>query len=276
MPSRFPSVLTQLIRLARQPPSPGLLRPYPGLRNLILDILAEGRRKNTINLVFEADITPIRSFLAERAAQHGEHISLTAYIAKSLAGAVAEDKSIHAYRHGKSELVLFEEIDLSIAVEREIEGGTLPVIWIVRSAGDKSLAEIDRELQAARIAPLGEYGPLSALEQRFFELPSVVRRLGWFFIRRNPYLFKRLAGTVGITSMGMHTTGSAVVIPITPMTLTLSIGATDKKLVLSNGIPVEREIIRMNLSADHDIIDGAPLMRFVDRFRKKLDAGCAP
>jgi len=26
----------------------------------------------------------------------------------------------------------------------------------------------------------------------------------------------------------------------------------------------------LNLSADHDLIDGAPLMRFVDRFKKGL------
>jgi pyruvate/2-oxoglutarate dehydrogenase complex dihydrolipoamide acyltransferase (E2) component len=68
----------------------------------------------------------------------------------------------------------------------------------------------------------------------------------------------------------MHTSGSAVVVPITPMTLTLSIGSIEKKLFLEDGQVVKRDVVHLNLSADHDLIDGAPLMRFVDRFKKEL------
>jgi pyruvate/2-oxoglutarate dehydrogenase complex dihydrolipoamide acyltransferase (E2) component len=92
----------------------------------------------------------------------------------------------------------------------------------------------------------------------------------WLYVRGNPYRFKNHVGTVGVTSMGMHTSGSAVVVPITPMTLTLSIGSIEKKLFLEDGQVVKRDVIHLNLSADHDLIDGAPLMRFVDRFKKEL------
>ena len=70
--------------------------------------------------------------------------------------------------------------------------------------------------------------------------------------------------------MGMYASGSAVVFPISPMTLTLSIGSIDKNVILESGRPVEHEIIRLNLSADHDIIDGAPLVRFSEKFKIKL------
>lgn len=275
MANRFSSTLSQLVQLIRQPPSPSTHQSYPKLRNFVLDVMAEGRRKNTINLLFEADFTPIRRHLARYSEETGARISLTTYIAKSLACAIDEDRSMHAYRHGKAKLVVFDEIDLSVMVERNIEGGTLPVAYIVRSANSKSLGEIHKELQAAKVAPLGEHGPMSALEKYFFELPSPLRKIVWFFIRRDPYLFKQLAGTVGITSMGMHASGPAVLIPITPMTLTLSIGSVSKRLVLENGCPIEREIIQLNLGADHDIIDGAPLIRFADRFKKILEEGCA-
>lgn len=275
MANRFSSTLSQLVQLIRQPPSPSTHQPYPKLRNFVLDVMAEGRRKNTINLLLEAEVAPMQRHLARYSEETSDRISLTTYIAKSLACAIDEDRSMHAYRHGKSKLVVFDEIDLSVMVERDIGGGTLPVAYIVRTANRKSIGDINKELQAAKIAPLGEHGPMSALEKRFFELPSPLRKIIWFFIRRDPYLFKQLAGTVGITSMGMHTCGPTVLIPITPMTLTLSIGSISKRLVLENGCPVEREIIQMNLGADHDIIDGAPLMRFADRFRKTLEEGCA-
>jgi len=152
----------------------------------------------------------------------------------------------------------------------------MPVVHIVRAANRKGIDEIHREITRAKIAPLGERGALSNLEQRFFALPAFLRRPVWFFIRRNPYLFKQLAGTVGVTSLGMHGTGAAVLLPITPMTLTLSIGTIGTQVVLENGNPVEREIIRLNLGADHALIDGTPLMRFAERFKKRLESGLPP
>lgn len=264
-------VLSQLLALLRQPAPASTQQPYPKLRNFILDVMAEGRRKNTINLLFEAEVGPMRRHLAAQA----ERISLTSYIARTLACAVGENRAMQAYRRGSSRLTVFEDIDLTFMVERDIGGAALPLNYIVRAAQRKGAAEIHAELQHAKTAPLGQGGPLTALEKRFFALPRPLRRIVWFFIRRDPVMFKDLVGTVGITSMGMHAQGAALVLPITPMTLTLSIGSIAKRLVLENGQPVEREFIQLNLGADHDIIDGAPLMRFCTRFKAMLEAGCA-
>jgi pyruvate/2-oxoglutarate dehydrogenase complex dihydrolipoamide acyltransferase (E2) component len=271
MAKRLPAVLTQLWALLRQPAPASVQQPYPKLRNFILDVMAEGRRKNTINLLFEAEVTPMRRHLAAQP----ERVSLTSYIARTLACAVNENRAMHAYRKGKRQLTVFEDIDLTFMVERDIGGAALPLNFIVRAAQRKAAGEIHAELQRAKQAALGQGGPLSAVEKFFFELPRPLRRIVWFFIRRDPVMFKDLVGTVGITSMGMHAQGAAVVIPITPMTLTLSIGAIGRKLVLEDGVPVEREFIQLNLGADHDIIDGAPLMRFCTRFKAMLEAGCA-
>ena len=267
----FAQVLVQLLALLRQPAPAHTQQPYPKLRNFILDVMAEGRRKNTIHLLFEAEVAPMRRHLAAQP----ERISLTSYIGRTLACAVDEDRSMHAYRQGRSQLTVFDDIDLTFMVERDIGGAAMPVNYIVRAAQRKGAGEIHAELQRAKQAPLGQDGPLSALEKRFFELPRPLRRIVWFFIRRDPVMFKDLVGTVGITSMGMHGQGAAVVLPITPMTLTLSIGTIASRLVLENGQLVEREFIQMNLGADHDIIDGAPLMRFCSRFKAMLASGCA-
>jgi hypothetical protein len=144
------------------------------------------------------------------------------------------------------------------------------VFYLVREAQRKTVYEIHRELQAARETPLGALGPMNALEMQFFLLPALLRKALWFFVRRNPYWFKDLAGTAGVTSMGMYTSGAVAVVPITPMTLTLSIGTIDKKLALQDGDVIERDVIHLTLSFDHDIVDGAPVMRFAERFKKIL------
>jgi pyruvate/2-oxoglutarate dehydrogenase complex dihydrolipoamide acyltransferase (E2) component len=64
-------------------------------------------------------------------------------------------------------------------------------------------------------------------------------------------------------------------VPITPMTLSLCIGSIEKKLALVDGQIVERDVIHLNISVDHDIIDGAPLVRFAERLKKILLDGRA-
>lgn len=257
---------------AKTPPARSSSVPYPRLRNFVLDVMAEGRRKNTINLTLEVDITGLRSRLAADAADTDGHVSLTAFIIHRFARTVDGDRRMQAYRKGRDRLVVFDDVDVSVMIEREWQETTLPVVHIVRSANRKDPLQISRELQFAKNAPLGADGPMNALEKRFFLLPDPLRKVVWFLIRRDPGWFKELVGTVGVTSLGMFATGSAVVLPITPMTLTLSIGSIDKKLALSKGEVSERESILLNLGADHDIIDGAPLMRFAEVFKKALES----
>jgi hypothetical protein len=266
---------SQLVEQLKMPPAPGKIVPFPRLRNFVLDVLAEGRRKKIAHLVLEADIGPMRERLADQRRRGGAPISITSYVAKSFACAIDDDRRMQAYRLGKSRLVVFDDVDLAFMVEREWEGEPLPVFAIVRAAQRKTTPEIHRALQAARETPLGTEGPMNALEMRFFLLPTIVRKAMWFLVRRNPYWFKDVAGTAAVTSMGMFTSGATVGVPITPMTVTLCIGSIEKKLALSNGQVVEREVIHLNISIDHDIIDGAPLVRFAERLKKILLEGRA-
>jgi hypothetical protein len=180
---------------------------------------------------------------------------------------------MQAYRLGKSRLIAFDDVDLTFLVERQWEGASIPVFYIVRAAQRKSATEIHRELQAARTTPLATTGPMNALEMQFFMLPRFLRKAVWLVIRRNPYWFKDVAGTAAVTALGMYGSGIAAGIPITPMTLTLTIGTIEKKPALQDGQVVERDVVHLVLSVDHDVVDGAPLMRFTERFKQLLRDG---
>jgi hypothetical protein len=186
---------------------------------------------------------------------------------------VVNPQAMQAYRRGRSQLVLFEDVDVAFMVERDCDGEPTPLFYIVRAAQDKTMQEIHEELQLAKTMPLGKDGIMSALELQFYRLPKVLRRLAWVFFLRNPYLFKAIAGTVALTSFGMHTSGAAVGVPISPMTLTLTVGAIETKPFLYEGRACERDVIHLTLSLDHDIVDGAPAMRFIARFKEVLRTG---
>ena len=271
--TRLKLILAQLFERSKQLNAPGEIRRFSRLRNFVLDLLAEGRRKNIAHILVEADFTGIRDRLKAHRCQTGQSISVTSYIAKSFATAVAADRRMQAYRLGKSRLVVFDDVDIAFMVEREWRGEVLPLFYIVRAAQRKSMQDIHDELQRAKTTPLGQDGPLSALDMQFLYWPKILRRLVWMLLHRNPYWFKAVAGTVGLTSFGMHTTGAAVGLPITPMSLTLTVGTIETQLALCGETVCEREIIHLDLSLDHDVIDGAPTMRFAARLKELLRLG---
>lgn len=271
--SRGNLILAQLFERSKQFGARGEIRRLPRLRSALLDILAEGRRKNIAHILVDADFTGIRERLKEHRLRTGESISVTSYIAKSFATAIAADRRMQAYRLGRSRVVVFDDVDIAFMVERESEGEMLPLFYIIRSAQRKSMQDIHSELQLAKTKPLGTDGPLNALEWQFALMPKFLRRLAWSFIHRNPYWFKAVAGTVGLTSFGMHTQGAALGLPITPMSLTLTVGTIGTQLALCDGAVCEREILHMDISLDHDVIDGAPTMRFAARFKELLRSG---
>jgi hypothetical protein len=112
----------------------GEKQAYPRLRNFVLDLLAEGRRKNIIQVLFEADMGGIKERLTSHRLCTGESITITSYVAKCFVAAIAVDKRMQAYRLGSSRVVVFDEVDLAFLVEREWQGKVLPVFFIVRAA----------------------------------------------------------------------------------------------------------------------------------------------
>lgn len=273
MGSRLSAAFTQLRRLWSAPPATNTQAPFPQSRNVVLDIVAEGRRKNIVHVFFEVDATAIRAQIARHTPQSGEKISITSYVAGILAGSVAADPRMHAYRHKGRELIMFEDVDLSLMVERNVDGTRQPLPYIVRAANRKNFLQVDEELKKAKFAPLYGEGPLSALEAQFFSLPGILRNIVWFFARNDAHLFRQLAGTVGVTSLVRQSTSRMFGIPITPMTLTLTIGEICPELALVDGILIERESLQLTLSADHDVIDGVPLARFMHRLKVNLEQG---
>ncbi len=167
-PPPKPSPWAQLRAELKKPRAPGKRIAYPPIRNFVLDLMAEGRRKNTINLAFEADISDALARLSAMTAP----VSITSFVAKSLLLALDENPHMQAYRYGRGELVLFDDVDLSFTVERELDGAVLPLAFISRGANRKSAAQLHAELQAAKVAPLGGTGQIAAAEKTFFPAPN--------------------------------------------------------------------------------------------------------
>lgn len=253
--------------------------PFARFQHQMIDWMDLMHRQHTVHALLEVDVTDARRAIRESRATTGEPLSFTAFIVASLARAVAEDRRMHAYRKGRSKLVLFDDVDVAVAVEREMEGEKVPVGFVVRAADKKAVTDIHREIRGAQAEPAPwsravRWLPLWLL------VPAPIRRFLWATFLRDPRRRKRLSGTVVVTAVGMFGSGTAWGIPLTDYSLGLTVGGIARKPGVvreraggrSERIEV-REFLSLTISMDHDVIDGAPAARFASRLKELIENG---
>ena len=263
-------------------------RAFPAHRIPTIDTLEVGKKKHHIPLLLEVDVTEAREQLRAVKAKTGERISFTGWVLACIGQAAGEHKHVHAMRKGRSKLVVFEDVDISIVVERSMPtdgdpARTLPMPYVVRKCNEKSVKQINDEIRAAQGATLAEgevqlgSGRSAWLTQAFTHMPRRIRHLlVWRRLTKDPLFAKKMMGTVVVTSIGsagsFHGYGWAIPTGLQPLAFALG-NIASKPAVLGDEISV-REYLSLTVLFEHDVTDGAPVFRFVQRLTELMEAGC--
>ncbi|HEX6817991.1 MAG TPA: 2-oxo acid dehydrogenase subunit E2 [Ktedonobacterales bacterium] len=255
--------------------------PYPKLRRILALMYSAVQRRHKIHALIEVDVTDARQYLREREAETGERLSFTAFIIACLAQAVSENPSLNVVRKGAKRLALFDDVDVSMAIERDMEGRKQPIVYSVRAADKKDVRAITREIRSAQVAAVETKWAGFQAERWLVHFPMVALRglwaIFWWARGRYPQAQRRFGGTAGLTAVGMFGSGGGWGIPFSYHTLDVTVGGIARKPgVVGKGdgehIAI-REYLCMTLSFDHDVIDGAPAARFVSRLRGLIEGG---
>ena len=246
--------------------SPGYTtRPFLTIRRAYLDVLDSGRRKRVIHGLVEVDVTDARAII--RAAE--EPPSFTAYLIWAVGRAVAADPIVQAYRQGRR-MVLFDDVDVNTQIEVEEQGQKIVKSHVFREANLRDVASLSAEMRDAQ-HPHHVSGERRYRGARAFaSLPRPVRALPWRIAMGNPFLFRKLGGTVGLSAVGMFGSGGWG-IPIAPPTLMVTVGGITRKPRFVGGVLLDREMLALTLSFDHAVVDGAPAARFAARLTALLE-----
>lgn len=246
-------------------------RPFPKRRRLMVDGGQRGRQKHVIHGLAELDVTRPRQLIRAHKARTGETLSFTAYVTACLGRAVDCHRDTHAYRNWRDQLVLFDEVDVNTLFEVERDGQRLITPHIIRAANKKTFLDIHREIRdfQARHAASAE----ASFIDWFVELPGFVRRLGLWWLFKNPELVKRYFGTVSLTAVGMFATGGFWGLPVPNHTLQVTLGGIAEKPGVVAGQIQIREYLSVTISLDHDVVDGAPAARFAQRLKELVEDG---
>jgi 2-oxoacid dehydrogenases acyltransferase (catalytic domain) len=230
-----------------------------------------GRQKHTVHGLMEFDITRARAAIRQHQAQTGEALSFSAFFLACLGKAIDLDKQMHAYRNWRNQLIIFDEVDVNMLFEVEEDGKQTIRPHILRRVNKKSLRELHEEIRVFQ----NEHA--SSQESKFIKwfvrLPGLVRRLFLWTLFKNPQRVKQYYGTVLVTSIGMFGTGSGWGIPVPNHTLQLTLGGIGEKPgVIDHRIEV-RKYLSVTVSFDHNVIDGAPAARFIQRLKQLIESG---
>ena len=248
--------------------------PFAPVRRMIVDVLEMGHRKHMIHGLVEVDVTRARRYIRDYEATTAKDLSFTAFIVACLGKAVERNKYMHAYRSGRNQLVLFDEVDVNTQIEIEIEGRKVPIPHTIRAANMRNVLDIHQEIRRVQAeGEKSESAPTSGGEKLFMSLPSFIRRLFMRMLFRDPHRAKENAGTVLLTAVGMFGEGGGWGIPLIMHTLGVTLGGIAEKPVVIDGQIEVRERLSITVSFDHDIIDGAPAARFTERFKDLIEIG---
>ncbi|HZD55127.1 MAG TPA: 2-oxo acid dehydrogenase subunit E2 [Anaerolineales bacterium] len=247
--------------------------PFTMNRRMVAASATVGREQNNIQAIIEVDISEPRRFIREYRQRTGERPSLTAYVAACLARAISEYPYLNSFRKGRN-LILLDDLTISVMVEREIGGEMVPEPYGIRSVQTKTYRQIHDEIRAAQAHGDDGLGGLSGMTWLRF-IPGF---LFCTFIRLASHSIRIMEryGTVSITSFGMFgdKNQAAWGIPLVGgATLAVAVGGIVERPCVSDGRPETREHLCLTVTFNHDIVDGAPAARFLKRFSGLLKNG---
>jgi hypothetical protein len=275
MPDRTEELKTRTARASEAgvgKPAPYRTIPYPPVQHQGVDWASIMKRQHTIHGMIELDVTAARRAIHRRRQASGEPLSFTALLVTSFAHVIGEDTSLQAYRKGKSRVVEFADVDVAVLVEHIIEGHRVPVPHIVRAANRKAPSEVDSEIRSAQ-GDNDPYGRARRFAWLWLALPAIVRRFALTRLLANPHRRKKYTGTAAVTALSMFGKGTGWGIPFVSHSICLTVGGVGRRPGLGPDGKIEpRQMVCLTISVDHDVVNGAPLARFISRFRKSVEA----
>jgi pyruvate/2-oxoglutarate dehydrogenase complex dihydrolipoamide acyltransferase (E2) component len=254
---------------------------YPTSRQLTFDLGKIGLRKHHIKALLEVDVTEARKLI--RQSRHtGSKVSFFAWLLKVIADCVALHPPVAGINQPfRNKVVVFNQVNLSIVVEKEVNGARVPLPYVLRKADQKTLYQIHEEIEAAKSQTVKDEGNYVLNEsystagmRLFVRLPQWLRLiLMRTVLLNNPQRIQDAMGTVMVTTAGMigHTHGW--IMPFSMHPLGLALGSLNEQPRVYRGEIQKREILHLTVLIDHDVIDGVPAARFVDDLVKKIEAG---
>ncbi|CAN5866894.1 pyruvate dehydrogenase complex dihydrolipoamide acetyltransferase [soil metagenome] len=241
-PSQIVAAAPQSSPTVRPSDSPTDVRDVPltQIRKIIAKRLGESIGPiPTFYLTAELDLTRVMEMRAAMADLGAEFkVSVNDVLLKAIAVALSQHPEVNAH-WGGDHIRYHNRVHLGMAVATD-DGLIVPVIW---DADTKRMSEISREAK---------------------ELAKRARER-----KLKPEEFT--GSTFSVSNLGMFGIDQFTAIINPPEAAIIAIGTGEEKLVVVDGEAVVRQRVRLTMSCDHRIIDGAVGAKFLQTLRRLVE-----
>jgi pyruvate dehydrogenase E2 component (dihydrolipoamide acetyltransferase) len=214
--------------------------PLTNMRKIIGKRLLESAQTTPVFFVTQKiEMDALNRVRAELNRAAGYKISVNDLIVKATAYALRQYPVINSSFHGD---FIRENANIDICVAVAIPDGLITPI--LKNADQKGLGAISQEVKA--LVAKAKAGKLAPEEFQ--------------------------GGTFTLSNLGMFGVDTFTAIINPPQAAILAVGGTSSELYLDeNGAPKERQVMKVTLSADHRVIDGAQGAQFVGGLKALLE-----
>ncbi len=223
--------------------------------------------------LLEFDVTNLRKELRKQRTC-GKGGSLFSFLLKAIGRCLEEVPELNAMINRKKE-TLFDEVDIAIPIEILDKDTVYNKQHIVRNINSKTLEDVTAEIDLAKnIAGESSTYLTSKWSQNLLaHLPARLVLFLYRSILKNHDLVKKFSGTVFVTSVSMFSNVPGFIIPYAggPKAVSFAIGSVQKKPVVRDNQIQIREMMNITATFNHDLVDGAPAARFINKLRKYIE-----
>jgi pyruvate/2-oxoglutarate dehydrogenase complex dihydrolipoamide acyltransferase (E2) component len=250
---------------------------FPRSRVASIDVCEIGKQKHHVAGLIELDVTESREKIRCYRREKGK-ISYNAWLISAIGRTVHQHEHTAAYLKGKRNVFVFQDINISLVVEKTINGQKVPIPMMIEKAQDATMESITRQIDDAKNQVLGDRDIVlrkkaEKLERLYYHMPGFIRRYVWKFMLSRPALAYKKMGNVAITSIGMMGKVRGWFIPISVHPVCFGISTIAKRPVVVDNQVVIREVMNMTVLFDHDVIDGANMARFISELSANIEKG---
>jgi pyruvate dehydrogenase E2 component (dihydrolipoamide acetyltransferase) len=230
-----------------QRPLFGSLAPIGETQDIALNMMRKtiGRRllestqgTPTFYVTMKVEMAAVNALRAQLNRSPGYKISVNDIVTKATAFALREFPAVNSSYLGD---FIRQNANIDVCVAVSIEGGLITPI--VRDADQKGLGQISAEIK--QLVSKAKSGKLAPDEYQ--------------------------GGTFTISNLGMYGVEEFTAIINPPQSAILAVGGIQQEVYLEDGVAKERDVMKMTLTSDHRVIDGALAAQFLSGLKSLLE-----
>ena len=121
------------------------IETFPKTRIATFDICSVGIQKHKVAAMLEIDVSESREKI-KKLRNKTNRISFTAWLIKVISLTIKNHEFAAGYLLGKRKVLVFNDINVSIAIEKKLNGHKIPIPLIIEKANEKSIEIITQQI----------------------------------------------------------------------------------------------------------------------------------